>query len=211
MISNLTKYQIATKPGHRAQEHLFVLKSVIALYMMYDKAVILSMWDLSKFFDCESLTDCLNELYKSNVKGKLYRLLHAMNKNTRISVQTPVGTTDECDTGEGVGQGTLEGALVSAVNLDSGVNEHFHDSEYEVSYGNVTLQPILFQDDVARLSLDLESVQMGNNKMDLNTLFIIMGKKQTRQDIHTHMKQEKEAKYLGDWLSSWSIEFFRKS
>ena len=29
MISNLTKYQIATKPGHRAQEHLFVLKSVI--------------------------------------------------------------------------------------------------------------------------------------------------------------------------------------
>ena len=49
-------------------------------------------------------------------------------------------------------------ALVSAVNLDSGVNEHFRDSEYEVSYGNVTLRHILFQDDVARLSLDLESV-----------------------------------------------------
>jgi hypothetical protein len=225
MISNLTKYQIATKPGHRAQEHLFVLKSVIALYMMYDKAVILSMWDLSKFFDRESLSDCLNELYKSNVHGKLYRLLYTMNKNTRISVQTPVGTTDERDTGEGVGQGTLEGALVSAVNLDSGVNEHFHDSEYEISYGQTTLQPILFQDDVARLSLDLESVQMGNNKMEamaesklLNynldkSCFIVMGNKKTRQVIHTQletsplllcgadMKQETQAKYLGDWLT----------
>ena len=67
------------------------------------------------------------------VHGKLCRLLYTMNKNTRISVQTPVGTTDERDTGEGVGQGTLEGALVSAVHLDSGVNEHFPDSEYEIS------------------------------------------------------------------------------
>jgi hypothetical protein len=35
-----------------------------------------------------------------------------MNRNTRISVQTPVGITKEHDTGEGVGQGTLEGALI---------------------------------------------------------------------------------------------------
>ena len=42
-----------------------------------------------------------------------------------ICVQTPVGTTKESDTGEGVGQGTLEGALVSAVSLDKGVNDFF--------------------------------------------------------------------------------------
>ena len=126
---------IATKPGHRAQEHLFVLKSVIAMYMMSDRAIILSMWDLSKFFDRESLNDCMDGLYKSNVNGKLYRLLYAMNKNTRISEQTPVGITEEKDTGEGDGQGILEGALVSSVNLDKEVNEYFHNSEYEVSYG----------------------------------------------------------------------------
>ena len=73
--------------------------------------------------------------------------------------------------------------------------------------------------------MDFESVQMGNNKMEamaesklLNynldkSCFIVMGNKQTRQDIHTQlqtnpvqlcgadMKQEMEAKYLGDWLS----------
>ena len=45
-----------------------------------------------------------------------------------------VGITEEEDTREGAGQGTLEGALVSAVNIDKGVNDHFKDSEYEVSY-----------------------------------------------------------------------------
>ena len=225
MISNLTKYQIATKPGHRAQEHLYVIKSVIALYMMLGRAIFLAMWDLSKFFDREVLTDCMNELYKSNVKGKLYRLLYAMNRNTRISVQTPVGVTEEHDTGEGVGQGTLEGAIVSAVNLDTGVNEFFSDSEHEVCYGQLPLQPMLFQDDVARLSLDIESAQVGNDKMEamaetklLNynlekSCFILIGNKKTRTEMQeklqscpltlcgVDMKQEEHAKYLGDWLS----------
>ena len=62
-----------------------------------------------------------------------------MNKSTKISVLTTVGLT-----GEGMGKGTLEGAIVSAVNLDNGVNDFFHDSEYEVSYGNVDLQPLLY-------------------------------------------------------------------
>ena len=225
MISSLTKYQIATNPGHRTQEHLFVLKSVIGLYMAFGKTIVVSMWDLSKFFDRENLIDCMNELYKCGVKGKLYRLLYALNKNTRICVQTPVGVTEEEDIGEGVGQGTLEGAIVSAVNLDKGVNEFFHDSEYEISYGEVTLQPILYQDDVARMSVDLESAQMGNNKMEamaesklLNynlekSCFLLVGKEAARNEMQQqllnhpltlcgqNMKQENSAKYLGDWIS----------
>ena len=46
-----------------------------------------------------------------------------------------MGPTEEEDTGEGIGQGTLEGALVSSANLDSGVNDFFHESEYEIRYG----------------------------------------------------------------------------
>jgi len=55
IMKNLSKYQIATKPGHRAQEHIFVLKSVIALYSKVGKSVILQAWDLSKYFDREVL------------------------------------------------------------------------------------------------------------------------------------------------------------
>ena len=91
MIANMTKFQIGTKPGHRAQEHLLVLKSVIALHLKYKKTVILSMWDVSKFFDREALSDCMNELYKNNIRGKLYRLLNQMNRTLRYVYRHQLG------------------------------------------------------------------------------------------------------------------------
>ena len=54
IFENMSKFQIGTRPGHRAQEHLFVLKSVVSLYTMYDKPLLLTAWDISKFFDSES-------------------------------------------------------------------------------------------------------------------------------------------------------------
>ena len=161
------------------------------------------MWDVSKFFDHEALSDCMNELHRSKVQGKLYRLLYEMNKNTKICVKTPVGVTDERDTGEGVGQGTLEGALVSAVSLDNGVNDFFKESEYEVSYGDIELQPLLYQDDVARMALDIESAQIGNDKMEAlaetklldynleKSCFIVIGSKKTRQVMEDNLDATK--------------------
>ena len=50
LVNNMTKFQIGTKPGHRTQEHLFSLKCVISIYYLYDKPLILSTFDISKFF-----------------------------------------------------------------------------------------------------------------------------------------------------------------
>ena len=50
------------------------------------------MWDL-KSFDTENLIDCMSELYSSQIRGKIYRLIYKMNQNIRISVKTPVGET----------------------------------------------------------------------------------------------------------------------
>ena len=66
----------------------------------------------------------MNSLYKYNVKGKLHRLLYLMkNKQTKFRVKTLVGLTEEATRGDGLAQGSLEGALVSSVSLDYDVNE----------------------------------------------------------------------------------------
>ena len=39
IIQNMSKFQIGTVPGHRSQEHLFVLKMVISLYNHYQIAI----------------------------------------------------------------------------------------------------------------------------------------------------------------------------
>ena len=41
LYKNMSKYQIACKPGHRPSEHLFVLKSVFELYQKSNKGLIL--------------------------------------------------------------------------------------------------------------------------------------------------------------------------
>ena len=46
----------------------------------------------------------MNSLYHSYMK----------NKDTKIRVSTAVGETEEKETGENIGQGTLEGANISA-------------------------------------------------------------------------------------------------
>ena len=74
-----------------------------------------------------------------------------MNKQTNIKVRTGVGTSSEQETGEGVGQGSLDGAILSASSIDYTVN---------------TIQPLLYQDDVFRLCLDPFSAQIGNEFMD---------------------------------------------
>ena len=104
---------------------MFSLKSIIALYLNYDFPILIQLYDISKFFDRESLRDGMNSIYNCGVKGKLYRLIYNMNKETKIRFRTAVGQTEEKETGENIGQGTLEGANISAANIDYTVNMFF--------------------------------------------------------------------------------------
>ena len=89
-----------------------------------------------------------------------------MNCDTVIRVKTGVGMTKEEESGANVGQGTTEGALLSAASIDFTVNEAFKNSDKEISYGPEPLQPLLFQDDISRVSLNVESAQHGYDLLD---------------------------------------------
>ena len=184
------------------QEHLFVTKITIDLYNKFDKVIILSTWNVSKFFDAECLVDVMNELHKNDIRVKLYRLIYLMNRNTRIQVSTPVGASAERGVGETLGQGTIEGAIASAVNLDNGVTDFFHESLDEVYYVSVKLAPLLFQDDVARLSLSVQSAQSGNDRMRCvaetklldfnleNSGYAVFGAKRRRQELQNELNEQ---------------------
>ena len=116
---------------------------------MMKKPLIISYYDISKFFDKEILLDALDASYNAGVKGKYYRLLYMLNSETEIVVKTGVGPTDTAETNENVTQGSVEGAIVSSSNIDNGFDETFRQSYYEISYAEERLQPLLFQDDVA--------------------------------------------------------------
>ena len=81
------------------------------------EAISITQLDLSKFFDKESLLDCLESLYKSQIRGKLYKLIYKLNKDTRITVRTAVGDSEPEELNEIVAQGSLEAAMISSNNL----------------------------------------------------------------------------------------------
>ena len=57
--------------------------------------------------------------------------MYRMNENTVISVETPVGKTKEESSGPTIGQGTVDGCIISSVGIDQGVKEYFHSEEDE--------------------------------------------------------------------------------
>ena len=56
MTSAMTPFQIGAKSGHRGQEHLFVLKSIMAKCEYLKQPNLICSYDVSKFFDV--LTAC---------------------------------------------------------------------------------------------------------------------------------------------------------
>ena len=79
-------YQIRGQPGHRPQELLFTMKSIIARYLDQGKMIILQSYDISSFFDQEQLLDVMDTLHKLSVDPRLYKCWYRLNESTRIQV-----------------------------------------------------------------------------------------------------------------------------
>ena len=69
-----TKYQIGGCPGQRTQFHIFVIKSLIALRLLGGVGILLTLLDIVKFFDKQSLVDAMDALCQAKVNPKNYRV-----------------------------------------------------------------------------------------------------------------------------------------
>ena len=64
-----------------------------------------------------------------------------------------------------LGQGSSGGALASQLNLDLNVNDYFKSSIDEESYGEVRLQPLMWEDDLVQGAEGVTEAQVGNIKL----------------------------------------------
>ena len=97
---------------------------------------------------------------------KFYRTWFLMNRNTTIRVKTANGCTEWRKVGELLGQGPGGGALASAANPNLRVKEYLEGSMDEALCGSIRLQPLMFIDDVARVTTNRNKDQAGNIKLD---------------------------------------------
>ena len=225
IFQRMTKFQIACKPKHRPSEHLYVVKSVLSNLQEEKKCYIATSFDLKKFFDFEEIKDVMESLYSNNVKHKLYRLVYNMNKNVNIKVKTPFGVTESKPTGPIVTQGGVESAVISSNNVDTGLKEAFAEEEKELIYEELVVKALGYMDDIFRMSETRENAQYGNDaiynmihkkNLELNydkSVYTIMGNKKAGNKMKQKLKQAplmigevlmketREVKYLGDFLT----------
>ena len=221
-----TKYQIGGCPGKRTVFHLFVVKSNIALKLLMGEGVILTLLDLIKFFDKQSLIDACDALHQAKVNKKLLRVWYKLNEHTEIEVRTGSGLTARGLAGPVTGQGGGGAALASALNLDLGIKYYFEGSQDEDCYGTVRLQPLTYIDDVNRSSHNLNSVRAGNIKFaslaavkqlkyhQKKSCYLVYGPENFKAKVQMEAEEEPvmlgknvihekpEEKYLGDIFSS---------
>ena len=229
LISNCSKFQIGAMPGHQAAEHLFNIKSMMALYKVAGKCLIIQCYDLRKYFDSENLKDAMNSLFHSGVKGKEYKLIYELNKENQIQIQTSVGMTEPFETGPSVSQGSIGGGLISTINLDYSINRFFLESCNEIFYHDIKMLPLIYQDDLGKFSSSRLDAQAGNDRieacmetklLDLHqgkSCYILVGNKEETKCIKSEldicpltlygmkMKEKPYEKYLGDFIHSGGV------
>ena len=130
--------------------------------------------------------------------------MYKLNEGTEIAVKTAGGLSETAVVGDCIGQGTAGGALVSQANLDHGLKMFFGNSNEEIYYGEVRVQPLAYQDDVLKGSKDVMAAQVGNIKLATmlkdkglemeahpdKTSFIVCGSRKCKEKAKDEIKEQ---------------------
>ena len=128
IVNATPKMQLGGMPGASSVEHLVTLKTWMKLKEQYKSNGIFQVFDMSKFFDKESLLDCMYTLdKKANIDHKCYKIWYKLNENARISVKTSVGESKSKIVKDSIGQGSGGASLVSSLNLGCAIEDTFEN------------------------------------------------------------------------------------
>ena len=216
--------QLGGMPGAMSVEHLIVLKIWMKQKEQQKESGIFNVYDMSKFFDKESLLDCMDVLSThAKVSKKSYRIWFKLNEGTRICVKTSVGDTGKETIFDSIGQGSVGAALVSALNIGVAIKETFLD-QYTANIGQLPVNTLIFQDDISKMNDNIDQAREGCAKIDRTlkskllsanydkSKYLIIGNDEVRKDTLDKMKDDpmemggvkiehsEQEKYLGDWI-----------
>ena len=232
LLAGSSPYQVGGQPGHRPEEMVYVMKSLIGKMRKEDKQVVVQCYDIQKFFDKEMIEDGVLTCLRRGAGVPAVRLWYKLNEDTRIKVRTAAGVTAAGEVGAVVGQGTIGGALVSQAVLDDAVMEKFLPAGSPVlpagrsdltHYGSVPLAPLMWVDDMLNPCERLEEAREANRKINIlmkerglklheeKSVCVVIGSKKQKQETSDILERnplmcgsfETKEKQEEKWLGQW--------
>ena len=208
-----TENQAGGRRKRGIADHLFIIKAIIDHSTYFQILLILELLDLVKAFDKMRLKLVMNDLWKAGIRGRIWRNIYEVNKESRIFIKTPLGTTEGYNIGETVKQGSVLASKMASLHTD-GVNRMFENTGMGVQYGTVTINNLIFQDDIIKIENSEEKTNQSNriyswfaqiNGMkfhETKSEWISNSKKDLQINLDNKpLKRAEKAKYLGDILT----------
>lgn len=208
-----TENQAGGRRNRGIADHLFIIRAVLDHSLYFQIIIILELLDLVKAFDKMQLKLVMNDLWQSGIRGRIWRTIYEINKESIIYIKTPLGITEGREIGETVKQGSVLASKMASLHTD-GVNRMFTNTGLGIQYGSLTINNLIFQDDIIKIENSEEKLNKANRIY--NWFAQINGMKfhelksewisNSKEDLQIRLddkplKRSAKAKYLGDILT----------
>ena len=119
---------------------------------------MLLLWNLEKTFGKVWSSAIFYLLWKRGIRGKLWELMHKLNKNQETRVMTKFGLTNKIVIEDSVRQGRpLSGPEFGLLIHE--LNEELRTTDLEIQYGYIILICLVFINDIASLARSAKELQ----------------------------------------------------
>ena len=116
---NMSDSQIGARRKKNIRNHIFILNGVINEAVNTGRSIDILMYDYRQCFDTLWLQECINDLYDAGIQDDKLALIYEVNKNNKVAIKTPFGTTPRVSINQIVLQGEVFGPLQCSVQVDT--------------------------------------------------------------------------------------------
>ena len=147
-LVQMTQAQGGSKKHSSTRDHLFILRGAIDHALRQKTNLHVTFFDVAKAYDRADVEDMLVQAWEHGVKGKIWRLMKALNTELTAVIKTRHGMTREIKRNAGGKQGGKNFGFLFAKLMDLLSEEAQEDDNLGITIGLLKLAFLLRVDDV---------------------------------------------------------------
>ena len=133
-------------------DHVFLLRSIITYSIKMHRQMIITFYDVAKAYDHAEREDMMHVMWKKGLKGKLWRIMCALNENLTSRIKTPHGMTRQIQREVGGKQGGKIMCSTFAKTMDTLAEDMYENDEVGITIKETKISALLFVDDVITMA-----------------------------------------------------------
>ena len=148
----MTQAQAGGRANCSTYDHVFIARAMIAYGLKTRKPIFITFFDVQKAFDHADVDDMFDAVWKSGVRGKIWRLGKKFQERLTAEVKTRFGNSRSILRECGGKQGGHLMATIFGLLMDSLADSLLKTTDFGVWIREVYIPALLFVDDVMSIS-----------------------------------------------------------